>query len=358
MAGLIARLFGGKSRPPDPNPLPGLGGVSTPPGPAGATGFPGSTSQTRTFPGRNPMGIRGDWTTIKASTNTGFDQALVAKPPQVRQHSYRGDVRGANIASPRSTPSVVTSKTRMSVEMQSTPGTFYGGPSLQTGPGNVTAGGEMTSAAVAAGGGPAANSKDTTTLWKDAQPLIGAPAPGAENVRNQIAERYRQRPGQPHTYRPAPRADQVPVNPTGQASDGNVSNALAAQGAVTVQNRFVFDGGSSLSWGVMRRMPYTGRGDGARGAELSGQRYYAENVQSHQFWNAGQGDYGIARQLGSQVKVPVGFTEPAPWTSQYYLTTDSVGSYDNPNATPGQLPQGPVMSPSSGRASNSTGRTH
>lgn len=356
MAGLIAALFGGKARPPDPNPMPGIGGVSAPPGPDGEYGFPGSTSRTRTFKGRNPTdSVPGKWTTIKSATNYGFTQGLSAVP-QTRQASYRGTFgRGGGQGNdPRTTPVVVTQQPELTAIMQDGPGTFFGGPALQTIPGNQTAGGVPLSGAAAAGGH---SQRDSTTPWIDAQPLIGAPAPGAENVRNRIAVRYQNPPAQQHTYRPAPRADQAPVNPTGQASDGNVSNALAAQGTVTVQNRFVFDAGQSQTWSVLRQMPYTGRGNGARGADLNGQRYYAQNNQLNQFWNAGQGDYGIARQLGSQVKVPVGFTEPAPWTSQLYLTTDSVGSYDNPDPNPSQLAAGPVISPSSGRASNSTGRT-
>jgi hypothetical protein len=102
-------------------------------------------------------------------------------------------------------------------------------------------------------------------------------------------------------------------------------------------------------------MPYGGRGDGARGADLNGQRFYATG-QSDQFWNAGQGQYGIGRQRGSDHKTPVSFTEPAPWTAQYYTTTDSVGTNDTPNDSPGQQPSAVYVSPSSGRASNSTGR--
>ena len=90
MAGPIARLFGGKSRQPvDTNPLPGIGGVSTPPGPAGQTGFPGSTGQTRTFQGNNPRAVK-----ARSDTNTGFEQQL-GDQGQARAASYRGDVPGA-----------------------------------------------------------------------------------------------------------------------------------------------------------------------------------------------------------------------------------------------------------------------
>jgi hypothetical protein len=104
---------------------------------------------------------------------------------------------------------------------------------------------------------------------------------------------------------------------------------------------------------MLREMPYGGRGDGARGAALSGQRYYATG-QRDQFGNAGQGDYGIARERGG--KRPVSFTEPAPWSTNYYDTTDSVGTADTPG-TNTQAPNQVYYSPSSGRAVNTTGRT-
>lgn len=364
MAGLIAALFGGRSRPPDTDPQPGIGGYAAGAGPANQTGFPGSTSQVRTFGGNNPRGPnlgRSGGTGIRSDTNTGFEQGL-STDTQRRQASYRGDIKpdepGRSVASanPRLTGAVVTRRPILRQIMQQDPGEFFGGPMLRTGPGNETAGGVITKdGAVRSGGGPQAAGKDTTTLWKDAgRVLIGEGTPGAQNVRNRIALRYKNAPGQEHTYKSAPRADQAPVNKGGQATDGNVHPERAVQ-EVSVPNRFQMAGTGNLSWAVLRQMPYTGRGDGARGADLNGQRYYAVG-QTDQFWNAGQGDYGIARQRGSQVKRPVSFTQPAPWTAQFYDTTDEVGTTDQP-AQPGQAPNLVYVSPSSGRASNSTGRT-
>lgn len=354
MAGLIKALFGGRTRPADPDPLPGLGGYAQGAGPSGENGFPGSTSRTRSFQSRDPRnGVPGNWTTIKADTNTGFDQKL-SSTPQVRQASYRADEfntrRGMGQAiSPRQTPKTATPQPQLTATMQqNSPAEFFGGPMLKTGPGNDTAGGELSSRT-------AHNPRETTTLWKNAQPVIGTDVPGSNDVRNQIAQRYKNKPGQTHTYWAAYRADQAQVNPTGQASDGNVQ-IHEGQQQVSVQNRFVFPGGGNLTWAVLRQMPYTGRGNGARGAELNGQRRYATGQQT-QFWNAGQGDYGVARLRGSQNKRPVGFTEPAPWTANFYDTTDSVGTSDNPNSNPAQAPDMIYVSPNAGRATNSTGRT-
>jgi hypothetical protein len=194
---------------------------------------------------------------------------------------------------------------------------------------------------------------DTTTPWSQANVRIGGNVPGAQNVRNTIALRYQNPPGIMHGYKSAPRPDQAPVNIGGQATDGNVHPDRVVQD-VTVPNRLTFPGdGQSLSWAVLREMPYAGRGNGARGAQLNGQRRYVTG-QDDQFWNAGQGDYGIARQRGG--KRPVSFTQPAPWTAQFYDTTASVGTADNPNTSPAQQPQAVHVSPTGRRASNRTGR--
>lgn len=343
MAGLIAALFGGKSRATAefPDPTAGVGGYTLPAGPANQTGFPGSTAQTRTIRGNNPRGVK-----VLSDTNTGFEQAL-GSTPQVRQASSRGDIPGAASANPRLTSQVTTRQPLLTQTLQQDPGQFYGGPMLKTGPKNNTAGGNLGAGAVAAGGGPMASQRDTTTPWIDAQPNISGGVPGSENVRNQIAQNYKAVPGQLHTYKSRARADQAPVNRGGQATDGNVHPERATTD-VTVPSRFVFDDGGVQSWSIVREMPYAGRGNGARGADLNGQRYYATGQQD-QFSNAGLGDYGIARQLGG--KRPVSFDQPGPWTANYYDTTDQVQ-----NNLASQAPNTVYVSPSTGRASNSTGR--
>lgn len=340
MAGLIAALFGGNRRPPDTDPAPGVGGYALGPGPTGDNGYPGSTSQTRTFKGLNPRAAK-----VRSDTNTGFEQAL-SSTQQVRQHSYRGDIPGANIANPRETPLTATQQPLLTDLMQSTPATLEGGPMLKTGPGTNTAGARPGRRAARGGGHDVQQSQ---TLWSQAQHPLGGEAPGSNNVRNQIAQRYKAAPGQVHTYKSAPRADQAPTNRSGQASDGNVHPDRVVQ-EVSVPSRFVMPG-ATTTFSVLREMPYGGRGDGARGAQLSGQRFYATG-QNEQFWNGGQGDYGIARQNGSKHKRPVAFQEPAPWTANFYDTTAGVE-----DGTTGQAPQAVYVSPSGGRASNRTGRS-
>lgn len=351
MAGLIAKLFGGKPSPAvDMEPAPGIGGYTLGAGPANQTGFPGSTSQVRTYPsnGRAPYSPRA------AKINADYDSDANSRPgttPETRQASSRGDIPGAATASPRSTSIVVTRQTLIRQTMQNnSPAEFFGGPALHTQEGNDTAGGQPLSGAAQAGGHSVI---DTTTPYSRAQIQVGGGTPGAENVRNAVAERYKNPGGQLHTYNSAPRADQAAVNPGGQATDGNVDRVGVTQ-PVTVPNRYFFDG--LTSWGVLREMPYGGRGNGARGADLNGQRYYATGQQDA-FLNAGQGEFGVARLGGSGNKRPVSFTQPAPWTANYYDTTASVGTTDNPNATPAQQPNAVYTSPGGLRASNSTGRT-
>lgn len=341
MAGRIAALFGGQARPPDTDPVPGIGGYSQGPGPTGENGYPGSTSATRTLRGRNARLAK-----VRSDTNTGWESGP-GTAQNTRQASFRGDVPGAATANPRDTPPVSTPQGALRQIMQQDPGQFYGGPMLQTGPGNNTAGGVPMTPAARAGGH---SQRDTTTPWIRAQAPIGGQAPGAQNVRNEVAERYKNPAGQVHTYRSAARADQAPVLQSGQAADGNVHPEQCTT-EVSVPNRFVL-AGAQTGWSILREMPYGGRGDGARGAQLSGQRYYATG-QDQQFWNAGQGDYGIARERGG--KRPVSFTEPAPWTTNFYDTTSEVGTTDAPGV-PTQSPNQIYTSPSVGRASNGTGR--
>jgi hypothetical protein len=350
MAGLIARLFGGKPSPAlDMEPAPGIGGYTLGAGPANQTGFPGSTSQTRTYPsnGRNPYSPR------DVKINGDYDSDANSRDgttAELRQASFRGDVPGATTASPRSTSLVVTRQTAIRQLMQNNSASeFFGGPALKTRQGNNTAGGEPLSPAAQAGGHSAI---DTTTPLSQAQQEISGGVPGAQNVRNTIAERYKNPAGELHTYQSAPRADQAAVNPGGQATDGNVDRVGISQ-SVTVQNRAVFP---EITWRVLREMPYGGRGNGARGADLNGQRYYATG-QSGEFLNGGQGEYGVGRLRGSGNKRPVGFNQPAPWTANYYDTTASVGTTADPNATPAQQPDAIYTSPGGLRASNSTGRT-
>lgn len=314
MAGLIAALFGGRAAPPPPTgSVPGGGGYTAGPGPTGEYGYPGSTSVTRTLPGRNPRIAK-----IQADTNGGFEQAL-SDHAQVRQASRK--IGAGQGDSPRATGQVSTPQPLLTALLQAGSNTHLGGMLDKTKTGARTVGVNPLSRAQAEGGHSV---RDTETPPTRRQPEISGNVPGAQNVRNQVAQRYKNKPGQLHTYLSAPRADTAPVNPSGQASDGNVHPERVVT-SVTVPNRFVFGDGGVETWTMLREMPYGGRGDGARGADLNGARYYATG-QHDQFWNAGSGDYGISRQAGQGNHRPVNFDQPAPWTSNYYDTTPAVQS--------------------------------
>lgn len=326
MAGLIARLFGGAARPPDPDPLPGQGGYALGPGPYGATGFPGSTAAAPRAYGQ---------TTEAAKLPVRHGVPL--EGTETRQVSGRGDT-GRPSASPRATTRVTLPRSRAAAELQREPAEFYGGPKLRTdAPVNDTAGGNLLGR-----DGVGANSvRNTETPVTKRQPQIGVGTPGAENVRNQIAERYKAVPGQTRQYLSAPRGE--------LAGEGGGKRDQAVS-PVSVPSRFVFEGGGNQTWSVQRDMPYNQGGH--RGAALNGSRYYGTG-QDDQFVNGGQGQYGYrAAGRGGGVKRPVSFTEPAPWTSGFYDTTAD-------SADAGQGGAGPNVhvSPAGGRASNRTGRT-
>lgn len=300
MAGFFSAIFG-KPRPDSSaEPHPGIGGFT------GASVMPGSTSRNRTNRGLGPRAVK-----IRADTNTG-------------------------------TQSVTQTRHDM---QNNSPAEFFGGPMLKTGEGNHTAGAHPLGPSQRAGGH---SMLDTTTPYSQAQ-FTYEGSPGAVNVRNTRAVRHLAVPGQVHSYKSAPRADQAPVNPGGQATDGNVNPDRVTQD-VSVPSRAVF---GNLGWHVDREMPYATGGNGARGAHLNGQRYYASG-QDEQFLSAGHGSYGAARRSGG--KRPVSFTHPAPWSSQYYDTTAEAGTADSPNTSPAQQPSAIYTSPGGGRASNRTQR--
>lgn len=345
MAGLISKLFGGQDRPPDPDPLPGVGGYAMPTGPYGATALPGSTSAA---PHPLPQAIG----TTKLPRRLGGPPV---RGVQVRQSSYRGDTQNpiAATQSPTQTPTVATPQNGPAWDMQNNAPDreFFGGPMLKTSLGkNDTAGGELSrKAQAAAGSNVHVDPRDTTTLWADAQPVIGQGVPGANNVRNEVAQRYKNRPGDMHTYQSAPRGDQANPNndwPNGWEMGGAGGPGTAS--GVTVPSRFTFAPGSgSQTWSVERRMPYTGRGDGARGADLNGNRYYGVGGYDN-FANGQVGGYGQPRMAQ---KTPVSFQEPAPWSSNIYTTTQEVGTPANPGPQ-SQAPTAIYVSPGTSRATN------
>jgi hypothetical protein len=344
MAGLISRLWQRTPADPyDPN-LAGIGGVTAGPGPAGESGFPGSTKATRTFRGAGPREVK-----LRTDTDAGFDQGFEGE-----QTTQPGRHTGEGWDNPRDTPEVTTAMPRTVGSLRRNPREWFGGMPLRSDavtPANDIVGGNPLMRAQAVGGH---STYDTETPRTSRQPDISGGVPGSNNVRNTIAIRYKEVPGQLHTYQSKYRADQTPVIRGGQQVDGNVKQFLGTT-PVTVPSRFVWHDGGVQTWSVQRQMPYSGRGDGARGADLNGTRYYAEGPAPN--INGGQGSYGIARLRGDKTARPVSFTEPAPWTANFYDTTASVGTPDQPGPG-GQSPSLVYVSPDPGRGGiNATGRS-
>ncbi len=342
MAGLIARLTGRDLPKTKFDPaLAGIGGARQARGRAGEGGYPGSTSATRTFRDASPRDVK-----LDSDSVSGFDQGFEGV-----NSSQPGRAYTEGWANPRETPPVVTPQPRTIGSLRRNPGEWFGGQPMRSdavSPANQVVGQNPLAGAAAAGGHSV---RDTETPATARQPDISGGVPGSSNVRNSYALRWKNPPGQVHTYNSAPRPDQLPVAPGGEGGGKWASTTL-----VSVPNRKVWGSGGVQTWSVQRQMPYGSgeRGDGARGADLNGTRYYAEGPPVN--IDGGMGAYGVARLRGDKTKRPVSFNEPAPWSAQFYDTTSSVGTSDQPGPG-GQAPSAIYVSPDVGRGGlNATGR--
>lgn len=266
--GLLSSLFGGGQVNADPNP--GIGGYTAAPGPAGQTGYPGSTAATR----ENP-------------------QAGADKQPDLPVFSRR--VAGRPVGR-RPIPTITAQQAQVIPAPAENGGFPYNGKYSSVNPNRV---------------------RDTE---KRPRIIIGQGTPGGENQRNTVYYGgLAAQPGTPHTYLSAPKG--------GFDVD-----------EVTVENRYVFggvNGGTDVLDDLLedRRMPYTGHGNfrgdlghargSVRGAVLDGARYYqAPDTQLNQG--------GAIGRHRVKVKVPTIYAEPAPWSSEYYVTTPATGTPDRP----------------------------
>ena len=176
-------------------------------------------------------------------------------------------------------------------------------------------------------------------------PVIGG-APGSENVRNSIAQRYKARPELVRGYRASPNPGKTgatlngpSVNHPGTFVYGHpdgvpVPGMRANPGGppeVVVQSRYVSDEGSQEGYAMNRPEAFTKGGTPApypssfvaftgdqhlRGGRLTGQRYFGA-VQDQQEIGLPSDAYGIARARGPRHR-PVRFEQPQPWSANYY----------------------------------------
>lgn len=292
MAGLIARLLGGT---PDPTrPGAGEGGYTYPRGPMGQTGYPGSTPQT--------------WQT--KSQVPGDGDRKLGPPRQVRHRgniTFPGpdDVIGPDDGGGQGPQQDVTANQQAWAAQP--PRDPSGQPQQPIGDG------------LAHGTGPGLQRDDTQVRHvSSTAPELGLGVPGNQNQRN--TRYYGGRQAAPGlTSSPAyngggPHA--APVLP--------FTDPLAEAG----ENRFVYKGGGVESYEIEREIPYSIHARPAaytgapsnRGAELSGERYYAPALRRGAFANAGQGRYGQRKKEGPLHR-PTTFTQPAPWSANFYDTS-------------------------------------
>jgi hypothetical protein len=275
----------------DPDPHPGIGGYRTPRGPAGQTGYPGSTAATR----ENPQAAADE-----------------LDAPVFRR-------RGGGRAVVRRRAATITAQQAQVIPAPAHDGSLpYQGPDAKINPDRV---------------------RDTE---KRPRIVTSRDIPGGERQRNTVYYGGRQAiPGEDHSYQSAPKGGfgttEVTVSSRYVFGGGPNGGTDALDDMMTA-----------------RRMPYTGHGPGSgqrgpargslRGGVLDGNRYYTE-PQGMAEGDQG-GAYGKARR--SQRHRPTIFAEPAPWTSEYYDTTADAGDPRTPGRN-GQVVSQVHVSPRAAR---------
>jgi hypothetical protein len=171
-------------------------------------------------------------------------------------------------------------------------------------------------------------------------PVIGG-APGSENVRNEVAQRYKARPELWRAYRPAANpgktgarmtgpshyhpGTQVHGDPDGKPVPGMTVNPGTGP-TVVVQSRFVSHEGSQEGYAMNRDLFFAEGGTPAaqprgaaphiRGGRYDGTRYFGA-LDDQQKIGLPSDSFGIKRARGPNHR-PVRFEQPPPWTANYY----------------------------------------
>lgn len=171
-------------------------------------------------------------------------------------------------------------------------------------------------------------------------PVIGG-APGSQNVRNHIAQRYKAVPGMVRAYRPAPNPGKTGAVLDGPSRyhpgtmvhghpDGKPLPGMAPQPGypplVYVSSRYVSREGSQEGYAMNRRLLFTkgglpadiphGAAPHIRGARMSGLRYFGA-LADQQRIGLDSDAYGIVRKRGPRHR-PVRFEQPTPHAANFY----------------------------------------
>lgn len=222
---------------------------------------------------------------------------------------------------------------------------------------------------------PRARQARSTSPEHRMTPHIGG-APGSQNVRNQIAQRYKAVPGQIRAYRPSPNPGKTGARPGGPSRyhpdtfvhahpDGHPVPGMAPQPgyppAVVVSSRYVSHEGAQEGYAVNRQLafakggtpaPYPPGYDGnehIRGGRLTGQRYFGA-LADQQRIGLDSDAYGIARRRGPRHR-PVRFEMPAPHAANFYDVAP-----DHGDEAPDMIHKSPGR-PRAAKARHGAGRT-
>jgi hypothetical protein len=166
-------------------------------------------------------------------------------------------------------------------------------------------------------------------------------APGSQNVRNTIAQRYKAVPGQVRAYRASPNPGKTGARLDGASRyhpdiyvhghpDGKPVPGMASQPGyppmVVVSSRYVSREGGQEGYAVDRPMLFAkggtpprqphGAAPHIRGGRMSGQRYFGA-LADQQRIGLDSDAYGISRRRGPRHR-PMRFEVPSPHAANYY----------------------------------------
>lgn len=301
-------------------PHPGEGGYNYPPGPYGATGFPGSTpaskarlEHSQTAEGRRDRQLNASQIRAR-DTGPEFDDPRtteVPKPqPRYGDNPFRPGTRpdaGNRFIRPNGTPRQ-----------------------------------------------PRARQMRSTNLERRSAPVIGALGlPERIPVRNNVAQRWKAIPGMIRAYQPAPNPGKTGARLMGPsqyhpgvmiygAPDGKPVPGMDANPgpppSVVVSSRYVSLEGAQEGYAVNRPLVFAKGGSPnnyppgylgnrhMRGGRYTGQRYFGA-LEDQQRIGIPSDSYGIQRKRGPRHR-PVRFDLPSPWTANYYDVAPEQGRQD------------------------------
>ena len=326
-------------------PHPGIGGYDYPRGPYGATGFPGST----------PAALERGRTGHRQTAEGRRDRQLTTTEIWERDTGPAAlDVGPTRVPEPQTTYSEVRFR-----------------PGRQTGPSRfIRPDGTPRQ--------PRARQMRSTKPEHRMTPIIGANAPGSQNVRNEYAVRYKARPELWRAYRPSANPGKTGAKLMGPARrhpstyvygdpDGKPIPGMDPQTGppeVIVQSRYVSHEGAQEGYAMNREFFFAKGGTPARqpkgaaphirGGRYDGTRYFGE-LKDQQRIGLPSDSFGIKRARGPNHR-PTRFEQPPPWTANFYDVPPDEG-----DTAPDQIhrsPVGPRRSPGTSRGSRGpTGRS-